>query len=117
MRNDSCEALAETFRLEDVSGNLDGERGDSTVTNGGDIGGDIGPMDTGRSFGVPERDKLSPIFVFPALCRKLWFGGIVGAGLLLGMSKDAPRLNESTWLGPIPRVLRVGGRLGEGWAG
>lgn len=33
-----------------------GEPGESTVTRGGDRGGDRGPIETGRSFGVFERE-------------------------------------------------------------
>jgi hypothetical protein len=56
LRNSSLEGLADTLRLESESENLGGDRGESTVTRGGDLGGDIGPIDTGRNFGVPERD-------------------------------------------------------------
>ena len=37
---------------------LGGEPGESTVTRGGERGGESGPMEIGRSLGVPDRDPL-----------------------------------------------------------
>jgi hypothetical protein len=55
----SREVRADNCLLEGESENLGGERGELTVTSGGDFGGDIGPIDTGLNLGVPERDKFS----------------------------------------------------------
>lgn len=60
---DSFEGCADMKGLRATAACLGGEPGESTVTRGGDRGGDRGPIDTGRSFGVLERDPgplLSP---------------------------------------------------------
>lgn len=109
---DSFEACRETNGLAAILC-FGGEPGASTVTSGGERGGDRGPIDTGRSFGVLDRDTgplLSPSGSKCALgwlAVKLWFG--------LGMSRDAPLLYDSAVC--TFNALLVGPSEGDGSGG
>lgn len=57
---DSREGCADMKGLREFDPRIGGVPGESTVTSGGERGGDRGPMDTGRSFGVLERALSLP---------------------------------------------------------
>jgi hypothetical protein len=61
LRKDSLEGCADTKGLCGRVMCFGGEPGELTVTSGGDRGGESGPIDTGRSLGVLERDT-GPLF-------------------------------------------------------
>lgn len=68
-----------------------GERGDCTVTTGGDFGGESGPIDIGRVFiageGVPER-SFEPGVRGPATSESETCGGESRRPLLRGISRE-----------------------------